>query len=488
MRVHLALRVTACTALAAAAFAYSLHERAAVPPIGSGLASAMALSVRDTLSSAYFTAYAILTLWLLHCVTDVRIASRLPALIRVGSYRRLVRAVTASSLRTLRMPTVFVVGGASIAPIVVPDARDSLEGAATESTLHTLGHSLAQILLFVVMLTLIRLLIEVGAIVAGYGITVALSCTLWTWAAVSAGGLLDLTPPADFRTYSLLATFLPHPALAMTVACTYLAIVLSIALAVWIMDRAVRDGLPSLRPTLLPVGCALVLIVLATAAMSTASEGLQEHLVAIFLGPQGTVLQMLLSLVLVMGYVFHAYLRLVREHGTARSAITLIRYGSRTAQLVALLRGESVRAIVYSLGLVVAAVFAYLAFGGRSLALDPEQAVLLLYQLVIVQTLQLLFLITCINAAVTLRDVPHAGFTTVAIMTGLSALPIPASSLVPIQRGTSSILFDGGWTASLLITLTLLCGIAGALLVAAAPHTTRRSLERRVPPIPERQS
>jgi hypothetical protein len=261
------------------------------------------------------------------------------------------------------------------------------------------------------------------------------------------------------------------------VLAVYVATVFGIFGAAVVLDRHARHRGIRLPPWMPMAAVALALLVGAAPLAGAATQSVAATVEWLFLGPTGSVIQMMISLVVLVGYALAVYLRLSDEWGPWRDVVAF-RYGSRRAHVAAILGRETGTAATYALLVLVAAVAAHLVAGGRDLSFDTGDAALVLFQLTVVQTLQLVFYVMCVVAAMHASDSPLAGLVAVGVIAAAATLPLPAEWIIPVQRSTTAVLVSGGWGSAVANTLVLLAATAVAFVVASASRGSSSSPAR----------
>jgi hypothetical protein len=168
-----------CSAtLGASALAYGLIVSTSSLDASMRLTDAMVASAVETLSSPTFVAFVLGGAWFVHCIMDVRSTRLLTRLIRVGSYTGSLINVAGRSARTLVVPTVIVVVGATFPAFVrgalprasgVRPSSSALSGAISPSVL-----LVAQMGLLAGFLIVVRVMVELAVVVANHA--TAVSC------------------------------------------------------------------------------------------------------------------------------------------------------------------------------------------------------------------------------------------------------------------------------------------------------------------------
>ena len=464
--------ITVNVVLAVASVGYAMFEHQAWPPSETDTVEAMLGSSVDTLNSPTFIAFVAVTAWLVYCVIDVRTSRQLPRLLRLGSYLGLVADVIRRGARCLSVSGTIVVLAASTAPLLVDGSgSDPTRGEPAivfdAAGLPLVVALLSQVVLLGVLLLTVRALIELIVLIGRFPAVVAFCSLLWVWAAASAAGFID-SPVADLRSYSVLAALVGYTVLGVTVAVTYVVVGSALVVTACFLDLSARDRLPAVPRWVVSAAAASALICFATVSMQTATTDLRTHLVVLFFGPSGTILQMLIELILIVGYVLLVQQRLAHELN-GWSTVTSIRYGSRVRLVASIMRSELLSVAAYCACLVGSSVAAYVIAGGRDTGLAVTSTNLLLaYQLTVAQFLQLTFCVVCVMTVTLVSRNAVAGLSTVGVFAALFVVPIPADVLVPVQRSTSSALYFGGWGAAIANTALLVTLSAAVVALAAS--------------------
>ncbi|MCZ4066909.1 hypothetical protein O1W71_04430 [Microbacterium sp. H37-C3] len=452
-------------AVAAAAFGYCVLER---PASSAGLHEELALGVLSTLTSPTFLAFVVTPLWLAYGVLDSRRTATLLRLIRAGSYSSHLRRICWRALRAILPPLLAVITGAAAAVVVDLGGqldRDSTLIARVDDVGMPLAAAIgAQVALLGVFLMLTRMVLEMLALLSLHAVAVALSIAAWLWAAASATGVLLLGGLADFRAYTLVPALAAQPRMMGDVVLAYSVAIIGLTVAAAFLDRSARQNGISPPDWLLPSAAGALVALLAAGAFGARDTDLVGFLTGLYFGATGTMLQMLVAVILVVGYAFAAQFRMAQLAGPW-GLVTGLRYGSRRRQLVTIISREFGHALTYSAVVLVAAVAAYFVAGGRTIVGEPG-LMLLLFQTTVMQAIQITFYIACVACAVLISNKQVSGLVVIGVVTALAAVPIPASVVWVTQRASTAVLFDGGWAATIANALLLTAATCAVVLVA----------------------
>ncbi|MBN9170758.1 MAG: hypothetical protein J0I50_02550 [Microbacterium sp.] len=395
----------------------------------------------------------------------------------MGSYIMLLKGV---ALRALWL-AILLAGVVSASSALAAQLGSSLLGMGSDAMRRITAAGLplsvalpAQIALVCCFLIALRLAVEVLAMTFSYGAAVAAGIVIWVWGALSVNGAIPLGPLAQIETYTTIGQLARLPDLIVPVCVTYVLVFAALALSTVAADRSARQRPLEPPEWLAPCLGAFVVILFATYSLGTASVDVFTHAVTVFAGARGTPLQVLIELVLVVGYAFLALFRLEGLLG-ARASITLIRHGSRRGQILAVVGRESRQAAVFVVAVLLSAVGAYVITGGRDFSPPPETGWLLLFVLTVTQFLQVMFYVACLTAAMLIVDAPLAGLVTIGVLAALALLPIPAWTPIPIQRSATGSVLPGGGPEVLLSTTVLVAGTVVLFTIAVFSSQIRRA-------------
>jgi hypothetical protein len=425
----------------------------------------------ELVSSPGFLTFVIMTGWLAFGLMDTRTSHRETRLIRLGSYRRLLLAVVSRSALLLATPTAIVVTAVVVAAIL-PGTR-ALEGRVTPvveaSGIPILVAFLLQACFVALFLLVWRVLVECVAVIAPYWVVVTATVVVWLWAAGSAAGFAS-PGPADFLSYVVLVQ-LRDPFTAGVVALTYAALIAAAVGCVTALDSAGRRlPTPSTVTLAFLVACATVF--LATGLLLDRDAGLAGTLVTVFYGPTGNLLTVLIGIVVVVGYVYFASLRIAHRLGGWES-LRLIRYGSRGRSVTAFALGEVVSVLAYVVCVTASASTAFFLFGGLGIGLSPA-LVTLCVVLLVVTACQIMFYVACVFFVTDLSGDARAGLIAVGVAVAVAAIPLPPSWIVPVQRSGTAVVFDGGLSVAIANALLLvICTLVVFVLSAILPRQHR---------------
>jgi hypothetical protein len=307
------------------------------------------------------------------------------------------------------------------------------------------------------------MIVEMLALLSLHAVAVAFSIAGWLWAAASATGFLPLGGLADFRAYTLVPALAAQPGMIGDVVLAYAVAIIGLALAAALLDRSARQNGISPPDWVLPSAAGAIVAFLAASAFGARDTDLVGFLTAMYFGATGTMLQMLVAVVIVVGYAFAAQFRMAQLAGPW-GLVTALRYGSRRSQLVTIISREFGHALTYSAVVLTAAVAAYFVAGGRTIVGEPS-VMLLLFQASVMQAIQITFYVACVACAVLISNKQVSGLVVVGVVTALAAIPIPASAVWLTQRASSAVLFDGGWAAAIANALLLTAATCAAVLI-----------------------
>lgn len=459
--------------LGSSALAYSMFERASSTETAGSFAESMITSALDTLSSPTFVAYILTVTWLIYSLVDTRVTRQLPRLIRTGSYFGLLLDITIRSSKVLLIPACSVIFAAALAPFLTRPSSAEVANFGAAHLLESIGlvpvvALILQIVLMFMFFVTIRLCVEMFLLILNFAAAIGLCIGIWIWAAASASGFIALGSLADFRSYVFLAAYVGHPELPPETIATYFAFILALALSAVVLDISARDRLPKISALFLSCASAFLIVLAAIAAQRGGEASLFSTTIVIFLGANGTILQMLLAVILLVGYTFFCQFRIANELGPW-GLQTLLRHGSRYKQLLSIARIELLRVAIYCMALLASVIIGYAMVGGRTFSFPAEGSVLLIYQLTIVQTLQVFFYISCVVAANVLFESELAGLAVVGILAALSTMPILPTLHIPIQLSAAGLLYEGSWVTALTNSLVLLISIALVLGTTLLP-------------------
>lgn len=322
----------------------------------------------------------------------------------------------------------------------------------------------AQVVLLGLLLVLTRMIVEMLALLSLHAVAVAFSIAGWLWAAASATGFLPLGGLADFRAYTVVPALAAQPGMIGDVVLAYAVAIIGLALAAALLDRSARQNGISPPDWVLPSAAGAIVAFLAASAFGARDTDLVGFLTAMYFGATGTMLQMLVAVVIVVGYAFAAQFRMAQLAGPW-GLVTALRYGSRRSQLITIVSREFGQALTYSAVVLTAAVAAYFVAGGRTIVGEPS-VMLLLFQASVMQAIQITFYVACVACAVLISNKQVSGLVVVGVVTALAAVPIPASAVWLTQRASSAVLFDGGWAAAIANALLLTAATCAAVLIA----------------------
>ncbi|MBN9184942.1 MAG: hypothetical protein J0I97_05675 [Microbacterium sp.] len=476
MTLRVAWRAAVLLLLAGASFGYATWDASAAFATDTVHAAFGGLIAGST--SSQFIAFVVITLWLAYALLDTRVTRRGPRLVRVGTYRALLRGVAAASARMLVAAALVVVVTSAVAGVIGLEAPG--RGLDTAARLMAAGVPLllspvAQIALLSCFLIAVRLAVEVLAMTFSYSAAVTAGIVIWVWGALSVNGAIPFGPLAGVEAYTTIGQLVRHPDLIVPVCTTYVLVFAALVLSAVAADRSARQRPLEQPEWLAPCVGAFVVILFATYSLGTASVDVFTHAVTVFAGASGTPLQVLIELVLVVGYAFLALFRLEGVLG-ARASLTLIRYGSRRRQILAIVAREARLALVFVVTVLLSTVGAYVIAGGRDFSPPPSEAGgLLLLVLTVTQFLQIMFYVACLTAAMLIVDAPPAGLVTIGVLAALALLPIPAWSPIPIQRSATGSVLPGGGPEVLISAAVLMACTVVMFTIAALSSQIRRA-------------
>ncbi|MDQ1216722.1 MULTISPECIES: hypothetical protein [Microbacterium] len=122
----------------------------------------------------------------------------------------------------------------------------------------------------------------------------------------------------------------------------YAVAIIGLALAAALLDRSARQNGISPPDSVLPSAAGAIVAFLAAGAFGARGTDLVGFLTAMYFGATGTMLQMLVAVVIVVGYAFAAQFRMAQLAGPW-GLVTALRYGVAAASSSRSFRESSVR-------------------------------------------------------------------------------------------------------------------------------------------------
>lgn len=468
-------RAAILVALLGASVAYSTLEGGRPGLAGS------ADRILALLSSPTYLVFVISTGWFTHALIAARSTRREPRLVRLGSYRSLL-ARAAADAAGWSMAIVGIAASAAFAAGFVPSTSWIESGPATrlgDAGVPEGAGVAVQITLVCAYLITWRVLIECLSLVTPSWTPVVLSVAVWLWAASSASGFVVAEGVGDFTSYVVAVVWVGRDSLAGLVVTGYLGLCAAYVFIAANLDRTARGNRIEPAWRLIVVVFSAMAVALGVRLTTPFASSPEENVALTFVGATGTVLDALLSVVVVLGYAFAAYVQLAGRVGGWED-LALIRHGSRARQIGNVMVHETAGAVTYSVFIATVA-FSAASFTSRlPPAIDGETG-LIAFQLVVAQTAQIvLYVVTAYLALLLTRD-PRVGLAILGVWTALAMIPMSATSLWPVQRsGTAVVLSgEGGWAlASSLVVVLSIAVVALALTRSDQLRDRARSVLR----------
>jgi hypothetical protein len=457
-------RVLAPAIVVVGALAYGTMILAS-PTWSSQPSGAWALAAEVATEPRYM--FIIATAWLLRCL--LRPDPLLPALVRLGSYRMAAARANGSAIRAASASILFATVAWFIACLMLGLPWSA--AAPNDSAVRRFGEfgvsaPVGVVLqLALVALTLLALDLAITALRLAFTGSISIvffALTVWVWIAAATLGFVPMSPlNAGFYLNASLGALFPRTAMVAVVVLVA-ALALSSA-AIGELDRRARgDGIRWARTQW---WFAVVTLGILALAMKDYVSGSLADGISLTLWGSGSIVQFATPVVIFVGYAWLFGVRLSR-HTEGLLELELLRYGSRLRWGVRLFMIEAGKAVVFVVGLLVAAFTLYVLLGGRDFSAPAGEnggTAGWLFQFLVNGVLQLLvYLVLVFGANFVSRD-RSGGIVIVGVLVVLAFMQSTPVTWLPVQL--SGMVFSiTGWTTILAATLTLFI----ALFLAAA--------------------
>ena len=456
-------KLTSPTALflAAITVGYGFYNRSFLLSTGTGTLGQAQLILSDA-TNPKFVVFAVLTLWLLYVLAQTRLLMDYPVLIRAGSYRALVVASCANSLRSFATMGSLVVLCWIVTSLGLPfdgslSASDGKPiSVLTDNGIPWVVALILQLLLLTIFFTVLNLLfVTLRLTIAKVAVEVAVAGGIWVWSIISTAGFVPLSSPLNAG-YSLnIDLFASSPITGVSAFSLVFAVVAGCVIAIFVRDQT-RMFSAFWKSGWLTYSALVGVVMIVSALTFHGSDSPFSLLDVALAGSGGTVLQYLSSALIMLGYVFVIQFRANQQQDF--HLLEIIRHGSFAAWACHVFLLETRRATIFLLSLFAAGVLIFFMTGGRSLSALSSGTGLWLFQFFINGLLQILFYVALIFAANWSTGAPIAGLVTIAALVMIGAVQTTPHLWIPVQLSGTA-LARSGWPSVANISITLVIAI-----------------------------
>lgn len=459
---------------------YALYEAELVRAV-SGMPLRVDEAIASVLASGRFISLVLMTYWMLLSQSRAGRLVSPTVLLRHGSPIRaaLVELWSAAALAARLVLQLTVVVAAVTAPSSILAGADAAL-ASTPPLAPALALLALHALRLVFGLVAVHAVVVAARLLAPLWLTVV--ATLVIWALTAAGAafpdrLPELLNIAD--AINQLGSSSPTIDAQLRSAAT-LAFMLALALgAITVLTVRIREA--GLRWRELDGGTVHLIAVAAISLLAFAgSTNFVDGAEQAFIGYAGTLLHALVEIVVTIGYAWAVAGRLLPPQAERWHELAALRYGSRRAWALRVLRDEARRLATQTIALAAIILAAWLLVSAR--LGDAPTAALIALHLVTVLPAQLAVYVTIVLVPALFAPSRIAALTTLSL---LIVLPPPGTiwAALPLhQAGLSQTFIDG--PAGIVQTTSLLLGWLLALLLLLLLWLTwsdRRYLAGRAP-------